>query len=959
MLQGFLIFKIEKMLRYVLIGFSLISSLIGISQEKGFVRGNIADGDYGGSLLGATISVPALPGVGTMADFDGNFSLALEPGVYTISVSFISYATQTFEGVEVKAGEVTSLNATMTASVEMLEAFEVTAEARRNTESAMLLDMKKATNVTDGLSSQTFRKVGDSELSGAMKRITGVTVQGGKYVYVRGLGDRYTKTNINGMSIPGLDPDNNSVQMDIFPTPVLENVQVFKTFSPNLDGDFTGGLVNITTKKFPETRTNQISVGVTYIPGMHFNQDYILYNGGKTDFTGFDDGTRQHPFNPESKIPHPVTGDPALESMTRSFNPELAVKSKTALPNMNLGFVHGNQKNLESGTTLGYNMVFNYKNESAFYEDFQANDYLKDNDKSQNELIKAVERIGVIGKNNIQWSGLLSGSWKKDNSSISATFLNSQSGESTATHRMNSDNNQNQSTLVEDILTYQQRTLSTFILNGNHRLGGMAELTWGNSTSYSRVYDPDFRETRISITDNDTTLSTGTGAGIDRFWRDLHEINNSSKVDLKITASENLVFKTGLIATIKFRDFSTYAYKHPRADLNNVSIDPDWYLQEENIWTAPTDAGDRSTGTFVIGNFQPTNQYEARQNLFGGYLLAEHPVFSKVKLVYGVRVEKTDMFYTGENNTGTETYIDRNTLDAFNVLPSLNAVYELNDKMNLRFAANRTVARPTFKEKSIAQIYDPITKRTFVGNIELEQTNINNVDLRYEFYLSPKELISVATFYKGFDGHIEMVSFPTAPDNIKPRNSGQAIVYGAEFEVRKSLGNPQDTNSIMGKFFISTNLSLVQSRVDLHSVLVDNTGITEYELRASNVRNNETPPEFRPMSGQSPYAANIMLSYDMPKNNSAISLSYNVQGEQLTIIGSGRVPDIYTIPFNSLNFNAYRNLGKKLQHRITLSVDNILNDDRTLVYKSFGADNQIFTTYKPGVGVGLKYAYSF
>lgn len=907
-------------------------------------------------MIAAAITLADNPGVGTTSDFDGNFSLSLDPGTYTIQVSFISYATQTFSNVVIKPGEVTMLDVVMKSSIEELAAVEVTAEFRRNSEVAMLMDRKNATNVTDGLSSQSFRKIGDSDLSGAIKRVTGVTVQNGKHVYVRGLGDRYTKTTLNGMEIPGLDPDANSVQIDIFPTSVLENVGVFKTFSPDLYGDFTGGLVNVTTKSFPEDKTSQISLGLTYVPSMHFNGDYILYNQGKLDWLGIDDGSRALPFPPTTKIRDEALVDPSLEEVTRSFNPQLATKSKTALPNASLSYNFGNQLN-RGEATFGYNAVFNYSNEHIFYDNFQSNDYLKDNDRDVEPLFKNITRTGVVGKNNVMWSVLLSGAYKKKNSSYTLTLLNSQSGESSASRRINQDFNQNQATLVEDVLTYSQRTLSSAILNGSHR-AGILEIKWANAFSYSRVYDPDFRETRISVTGGDTSLSVGTGAGIDRFWRNLNEFNESFKADITIPITEKIQLKTGGVGAIKYRDFEVLSYKHRTRNLSDIPLDPDWFLQEENVWSAEPESPAYRNGTYTLGNFQPANTYSARQNVFGAYLMGQHPLFSVLKMVYGVRVEKVDMFYTGENNLGTEVYNDEKTLDALNILPSVNAVYTITEKMNLRGGASQTVARPSFKEKSIAQIYDPITKRTFVGNLDLDQTRINNFDLRYEYYLGTKELLSVAAFYKQFDGHIELVSFPTAPDNLKPRNSGQAEVYGAEVEVRKGI-NSVTGPKFLSRLFFGFNGTLVRSMVNLHSVIVDNSGLTEFELRSNNLRTNEVQKDSRPMAGQSPYAINASVTYEIPESQTSISLAYNVQGEQLTIIASGRVPDIYTVPFHSLNFNAYRSFGKEQRSRVTLGVSNILDEDKTLVYRAFNAPDEIYTTYKPGVGVSLKYAYTF
>jgi TonB-dependent receptor len=925
--------------------------------QNGFLRGNLIGGDDGQPVLGATVTVEEIPGKGTTSDIDGNYSLSLPAGTYTIKISFISYQIQLISDVVIKAGEVTLLDATLKTSSETLQVVNVVHTTVKNTEATVLLERKNATNVTDGISAQAFRKVGDSDLSGAMKRVTGVTVTGGKYVYVRGLGDRYTLTTLNGMILPGIDPDVNAIQIDIFPTAALENVGVSKTFSPELYGDFAGGLVNIVTKKFPEKKTTQISLGGTFTPGMHLNPDFLTYEGGKMDRLGYDDGTRKLPFNPYMKLPDEVLVDPVLEDVTRSFNPTLGVKYKSALPNGSFSFYHGNQKNREDGSTLGYSAVFNYSTENVFYKGFQSNDYLKDTDFSRNEMLRTTERIGDVGKQNVMWTGLLSASYKKSTNSYSVSLLNTQTGESTASKRYNSDFNQNQSVLAEEVLTYTSRTLSSLMINGSHKIKN-TEVTWANATSYSRVYDPDFRETRVSITGGDTTLSTGNGSGIDRFWRNLKEYNETFKGDVKFPIGKNTTIRTGVTGLLKMRDFEVFSYKHRRTNLSNVTTDPNWYLQEDNIWSADEANSNFRNGTYTIGNYQPANNFEARQMVFSSYVMAEQQVVKKLKIIYGVRAEKNDMFYTGQNNIGTVIYQNEKTLSALNILPAFNSVFALNDKTNIRLGATRTVARPSFKEKSIAQIYDPITKRTFIGNIDLQQTMVNNFDFRYEVFMKPKEIFSVSAFYKQFDGHIEMVSFAVAPNNLTPRNSGQSYLIGTEFELRKSLGDTE-SETFMSRFFVTTNISLVKSAVDLKSVYVDNSGQTEYDLRKANLRTDEVQAETRKMAGQSPYSINVSLAYELPDDRTGITLAYNVQGEQLSVIGSGRVADVYTVPFNSLNFNGYRSFGKDNKSKITLGVTNLLNDDVTLVYKSFNAENKVYTSYKPGVGLNFKYSYSF
>ena len=934
---------------------TILSSALTFAQGNGTLRGNIQDGDFGGPLVGATVIVVEKPGVGTVTDFDGNYSLSLEPGTYTVKFSFISFTTLTFSEVKITSGEVTRIDGTLQSSTEQLAEVQVTASAKRNTEAGLLIKMRNSPNVVDGLSSQTFRRIGDNDLSGAIKRVTGVTVEGGKYVYVRGLGDRYTKTTLNGMSIPGLDPDANAVQIDIFPTQVLENVAVYKSFTPNLYGDFSGGLVDVETKSFPDQRSGRISVGLSMVPGMNFNPDFILYDGGNFDWLGFDDGTRKLPFNSKTYIPQEPVAGQELEIVTRSFNPQLAAQSKFAAPNGSLSFLFGDQINKENGKTFGYNAVFSYNNNTVYYDKFVNNVFLKDNDKTVNELFKDESRIGVLASNQVQWSAFLSGSMKTENNTYSSILMHSQSGESSASQRKSSNFNQTQARLVEDILTYTQRSLSTWFLSGQHRVGKERRtiLEWTNAATYSRVYDPDFRSTTLSVTTGDTTLNTGDGAGISRFWRDLNEVNENARFDATIPVDEkgNHKLKTGVNAVLKWRSFETLVYDHDRRDKSNVSGNPDWFLQPENIWTT----GDRS-GTYTIGNFEPANNFDARQNVFAGYVMGESAL-GLFKFTYGVRLEKAAMYYTGQDNAGLRIYNDEQTLDELNFLPAANVVYALNEDMNIRASASQTIARPSFKEKSIAQIYDPITKRTFVGNLDLNQTFVNNFDLRYEWYFTPAELFSVAGFYKTFDGHIEMVAFEIAPNNFKPRNSGNADVLGIEVEVRKGFLN--SSSNFLRRMFIGGNITLVQSRVDMRSVNTGNNEETEYDLRLNNLREGETIDFYRPMAGQSPYAVNVNISYEIPEKQRAISLAYNVKGEQLTYIASGRIPDVYSVPFHSLDFNAYYSFGENYHSRITFGITNLIDDDRTLVYRSYGTTDEIFNQFYPGRQFRLKYTYSF
>ncbi len=919
------------------------------NAQNGFLRGRVIDEELGEGLIGANIYVEGTTN-GTVADFNGDYSLPLAPGTYTMVFSSISYATVTVSGVEIVAGEVTAMDINMKADVEQLDGVVVTAEIIRDAEAGLLAAQKKAVNVADGISSQTFKKIGDADLSGAIRRVTGVSVEGGKYVYVRGLGDRYTKTTLNGMSIPGLDPDKNSVQIDIFPTAVLNNVMVYKTFSPNLYGDFTGGVVDVETKDFPDEGTTAIALGLTITPGVQFNSNFILYKGGKTDWLGFDDGTRALPFPKNTIIPAESQVAPELERLTRSFNPVMAARKRQALPGGSFSFNTGNQFN-KAKMTLGYNLVLNYRNTYEFFTGVQANDFIKDPDPAVTEQFFDEYRIGNIGKQTVNWSALASGAVKFANHSFSLSLLRSQSGESVANKRVSRNFNQTGATLLEDILTYTQRSVTNGILVGKHNFNPV-QLEWRGALNWSRVYDPDFRITAVSVTDGDTTLNVGDGAGINRFYRDLNEFNSSFKADLTVPYAAKSKLKFGGYATYKKRNFEVLNYIFRQRAAGAIAIDPDWFFQPENIWTA-----DSRQGTYVVGNYEPANTYLAQQVIYSAYAMTELYLAANFRSIFGLRAEQSMMYYTGQTNGGDVIYNTVETLNNLDFLPSVNLVYSLTENMNLRASYNQTLARPSFKEKSIAQIYDPITNRTFVGNIDLKQANIDNYDFRWEYFMHPGELLAVSAFYKKFENHIELVSFPVDPTALKPRNATDSWVYGLEFEVRKSL---ELLAPALKDLTLGVNVSLIKSFVDMNSILVDNSGtVTEKELREQFKRDDEEIADTRPMAGQAPYLINAYLNYTIPEADLNINLAYNVQGETLAIVGTGVVPDVYSVPFHSLSFNAYKSFGARRGSRLTFGVDNLLNDTREQVYRSFGAADKMYYNYNPGVQLSLKYSYTF
>ncbi|UXX79729.1 TonB-dependent receptor [Reichenbachiella carrageenanivorans] len=933
----------------ILLTLGLIVSAASMSlAQQGFLRGQVIDGSNGEGLFGATVTKLGTT-QGSVADFDGNFSLSLDAGTHDIIIQFVSYQPQTIEGVQVVAGEVTNINVTLSEDVQQLEAVVVTAEQIRDNEVALMSMQRKSANTVDGISSAAFKKVGDSNLSTAMNRVTGVTVQGGKYVYVRGLGDRYTKTSMNGMVIPGLDPDRNDVQIDIFPTAILENVVVYKTFSPNLNGDFAGGLVDIQTKAFPEEKTTSVSLSMGYSPDMHFKSNNVTYDGSATDFLGWDNGQREMPIAKGTEIP--TAPNDFVAETTRKFDPTLGVSRERNFMNTGLSVLHRNQIQGDK-VTWGYNAILSYKSTNTFYEGYERKRYEKDRTTSEVALVRDFSAVGDLATNSVLWSGLATLAAKTDNHTIGTSLLHTQNGVSTALDReMNFSTLNNPTNISNDILAYTQRTMTNNIIYGKHNFDKL-KIEWSNALLFSKVSDPDYRDTRIN--EDGGNYSFSNGGSMNRFWRELNEVSESFKMDLTYNLNDNNKLKAGGMMTYRNRDFSVYQYAYEPLSVFAVEYnDPNWLLEEDNLYSSTN-----PNGLYIQDNSNNYNNYEGRQSIFAGYLMNEMQITPKLKSIYGVRMENVQMYYSGvrlNEDNSSEVLDDERTLNETNLLPSVGLVYALRDDMNLRGSFNKTLARPSFKEKSSAFIEDPITRTRFSGNLDIKQAEILNYDLRWEFFFTASEMVSVSFFYKDFTDHIALVFFPNSPGQLKPRNVGEASVYGTEFEVRKNLGM---ISPVLENLSIGGNMSFVVSKVNRKTVIVAEDGQSEYDSEVAYTGSSDGVSQYREMSGQSPYVVNGYMNYDNNPLGISANLSYNVQGETITFIGTSNVPDVYTKPFQSLNFKLSKDFGELAKSQISFSAKNLLNQEREQVYK-FGNKEQIFSLYKPGRLFQLKYTYTF
>lgn len=936
-------------IRYVL--FIIIGLVVNhIVAQKGDIMGTIIDTEYNDILPFASVVIKESAS-GTTSDFEGKYEMALAPGTYTIMFSFIGYETVEVSDVIIEADQLTELSVNMSPLSNQLTEVIVKAQTAKNTEASLLSVQKKSINLMDGISAQMFSKIGASNTAKAIKTIPGVSVQNGKYVYVRGLGDRYTKTILNGVDVPGLDPDRNTIRMDIFPTNILDNIQVIKSFTANLQADFTGGMVDIVTKDFPNSAEYSLSVGAEYRPDMHFNSNYLGYKGSKSQFLGYDSGSREMPLSREAVIPVPSDKNPKLSYMTSVFNPENSAKRQNSYMNSNIGFTAGNQYDVGTDNRLGYLASASYRLDYIYYDDFENNNYRKSADKSVNELELDKGQVGDIGKESVLFSGLAGLTFKTPKNKYKLTAMHIQNGISSAGYLRQVVNFTDAVTIFKDNLDYKQSQITNAMLSGKHSNdSGSWNVEWKLAPTKSKIQDKDSRVTPFEYdSDTDTYFISESSAGSpSRYWRNLDEINAVGKLDLTyrhqlFSKKARLLF--GGIYTYKQRDFSIDKYVfRPRGNLGQeYGGDADQLLDPKNIWTVGTDVG-----TYVVGNYEPTNTFDASQTIAGVYVSEEFQITDRLKTIIGLRFEKFDMFYTGQNNQGDVVYDNEQVQDKADLFPALNFIYGLNDETNIRATYGRTTARPSFKEASITEIFDPISSTTFNGNINLRPTYINNFDFRYERFGSDAQIMAVSAFYKNFIDPIELTYFASASDQFTPQNLGSANVYGIEFEIRRNF---EFISESLRKLSINVNLSLIRSELKM--------GETELELRRLSLRDGESLEDTRDLQGQSPYLVNAGLTYGNPEKGWQTSLFYNVQGKTLQVVGTGDVPDAYTMPFHSLDYILNKSFGKDKRSTINFSIKNILDAELKSHYQSFKAEDQIFSKINPGRGFSIGYTYNF
>jgi TonB-dependent receptor len=946
------------------------------NAATGAVAGVVVDGETGDPLPGANVSLEGTT-TGTATDLNGRYKMAgLEPGTYNVVFSFIGFQQTTVTGVEVDAGQATTLDITLNAQTEQLDEVIVTAEAARDSEAGLLRQRQNAAAVSDAISAEAIGQSGAGDAAAAMKRVTGASVVGGKYVYVRGLGGRYSNTQLNGIQIPSSDPDRNSVQFDLFQSDALDNVVTQKTFTPDEPGNFSGGLVNINTKSFPENFSLKFSSSVGFNTQTHFNDKFLTQTGGGLDFLGIDDGTRDIP-NPLRGITiqdipsveevnraiqddNPDNDDIAdrLDRMSDAFNNNMGPITSTAPLNQSYAFSVGNQFDL-LGRPMGYVASLSYGRTASFYDDGFTGRYEAPSSPGgppdPTILVNDTE-----GSDEVNVGGVANLNYKvAQNHQFSGNFMYTRSGEQRTRFQIGGWPDEfgpgSESQIVNRTIAYTERRLASGQLRGEHYLSDLAGTTveWTAAYSDTRQEEPDKRLFPSSVqvdADGDRTLiANASGFPFpSRIFRDLTETSANMKLDITIPFSQ----WSGLKSKVKVggafkqdeRDFSETFFSMVPGDgvsFNGVDGNEQRYFADENTGiiniidtTLPSGASFRRPvyGNYVQLNVDENNDYVGERTVAAGYMLFELPITGRLDVVTGARLESTvqEVGRPGEDFAGQ--------IDELDVLPALNVKYALQDNMNLRAAATRTLARPSFREFAPFSLFDTDIFDFIVGNPELQRTLITNLDLRWEWFVRPGEIFAASAFYKNMENPIESALLGSSNGQKSWANVDNADVYGVEVEVRTRLDR---FTSALQYLSLGANASLVESVVD---------------VPASELADNEQDNQTRSLEGQSPYTMNADLTYDNPETGTTTGLYFNIFGERLSSVGLFATPNAFEQPFAQLDFTLSQRLWSNWS--VNLSVDNILNDkfEQTVENES---GSYVYQRYSEGRTYKLGFSYQY
>ena len=856
------------------------------AATTGVIEGTVTSLENGAPVAAAKVYVRGEP-IEAETSTDGRFTLTVPAGLHRLSIIHGFHETQTAD-VEALAGQTVTMTMQLTPAQLEYDEFLVTAPRIKGTVAAVLQERRESAQVVDAISVADISRSPDGTASAATRRIVGATIVGGQYLYVRGLGGRYTNVRLNGVPLPSTDPDLPGFQLDLFPASLLSSLNIAKTFTPDIPADFAGGSMNVVTRDFPDDFTLTASIGASTTTET-LAHPLRGYDGGDTDFLGFDDGTRDFPSALDDQGLHrerrgegvPMDEVNAISGQFRSV-PEL--RDRGFVPNINASVSVGDSFKL-AGNRLGFLASLGYRyNLQGVQGSFRRVDY--------NEDTGEIDVIDAFGGEQTTEKALIG--------ALGSASYELAAGHDLTLVSMLTQSSEDRTTLFEipmlesiggepeerSQLRFVQRQLFFNQLLAHHDFEALVLDMQLNAALVQR----DQPDTIDLLRRGDPSLFIFEESG-ERLTSELDQVDLGGGADVTVPIGETKL-KGGYMGRFGEREFSARRFKpddvrragmtelpnHEFLDASNAGVL--WFYEEVTL---------------------EDDAFDADEQLHAGYAMVDTPTLSWLRVTGGARVESSRQAITTGSpfapNPVFDPEIERTTTD---VLPALALTVALRDDMNVRAAYGATVARPVVRELAPVLNRDFVRKRNVIGNPDLLRTYIHNFDLRWELFPTDVEVLAASVFYKDFLHPIESVIEPNLDYTF--RNIDGATNYGAELEARIGLDRLW---SSLEDLSVGANFAVIHSQIE----------ISEEDLTiATNAK--------RPMAGQSPYVANLSLGYADDDIGLALNLFYNVFGRRVMDAGLEGLPDTYEEAFHSVDFSGSYKLGEHFT--LAASAQNIL-----------------------------------
>jgi len=880
-----------------------------------------------------------------ITDAEGKFVIALEIGTkYIFKVSSVGYETKNVTEIEASNSQDNFIDIVLIEkSSNKLENITVTSTSRKleNT-NALITFQKNNTALSSGLAADFIRRTPDKNTGEVLRRVSGASIQDNKFVIIRGLSDRYNAAFINGAALPSSEPDKKAFSFDIIPSALIDNIVINKTATPDLTGEFAGGIVLIQTKDIPTQ--NQLMLGVsTGFNTQSAFKDFVSNKRGSMDFLGFDNQRGLPDAYPRKYLAYSALSITEKEAVSQSFRPDAYnEQNSTAMPIQTYNLTWANVKRFKNGSAFGSVVGLTYRNSKLLFD--ASKEFSEKGINGQ----KIFDFVDQQNKYSVTWGGIANIAWSYKKHKIAFKNLFNQLLEDNFYNRTgpNTDN-------IQDVRlkssVMNQRSLYSSQLEGTHQFTSRnIKVAWNLNYALNSKEQPDLRVQTYTkpIGSNIPFGINLRGNNTSRFTSELKDhifgYNASLAVPFEIGKQKQLV-KIGGAATVRLRDFKAYIFGYTEPTNQSLTTLPyDQIFQPQNI---------RNNGFLLSTDLQNvSDQYYGISALSAGFVMFDNKLSDKIRLVWGTRYEYFEQFLKSNKQATDKAQVD-NT-DKGDLLPSFNLTIRATEKANIRLAGSRTVARPEFREIAPFAFFDFEQIASTAGTPDLRRSSILNADIRYEWYPKAGEVISLGAFYKNFTDPIELrLNSASVPSRrqYEFQNAQKATLYGVEAEYRKSLSFISKGAAWLEKFYFNGNVTVIFSEVSLGNI--------------DATTGNKLPPTVRPLQGQSPYLINAGFQYDGTKGTN-LSLLYNRVGDRLALVGNADIGDIYEKPRDLVDFQVSQKvLSNKGEVRLT--VGDIFNqafatyenrDDKRTYDPSV---DKFFSKYTPGTTITIGFNYTF